>query len=143
MDETLDISLLRTFVAIRDQGGFGRAAAVLQRSQPTVSQHVRALERRLGRRLVEKDGRGAKFTAAGERLLVEARRIVAVHDDALARLGLGAEEPLGAGPADAAVEPGTADHGAAAMTGFLRYVAARAPQLYADWETDREPGGAG
>lgn len=86
MAETLDIVPLRTFVAIDDCGGFGRAAVALHLSQPTVSQHVRGLERRLGAPLVERAGRYARFTPAGERLLVEARRILAVHDDAIARL---------------------------------------------------------
>lgn len=86
MAETLDIVQLRTFVAIAECGGFGRAASALHMSQPTVSQHVRQLERRLSQSLVEKDGRKAKFTHSGERLLVEARRILAVHDEALQRL---------------------------------------------------------
>jgi len=120
MDGTLDIALLRTFVAISDHGGFGRAAVALQRSQPTVSQHVRTLERRLGRPLVEKDGRGARFTATGERLLVEARRIIAAHDGALARL-------------DGAMAE-TGDEPAADVSGFLRYVVARTPQLLSEWE---------
>jgi DNA-binding transcriptional LysR family regulator len=86
VSEILDIVPLRTFVAISDCGGFGRAASALHLSQPTVSQHVRLLERRLGQTLIEKVGRQAKLTAAGERLLVEARRILSVHDDALERL---------------------------------------------------------
>jgi DNA-binding transcriptional LysR family regulator len=86
MAGTLDIIHLRTFVAISDCGGFGRAAVALHMSQPTVSQHVRALEKRLGQPLVEKSGRGVKFTASGEKLLLEARRILGVHDQALERL---------------------------------------------------------
>lgn len=86
MSASLDIVQLKTFVAIDACGGFGRAATALHMSQPTVSQHVRLLERRLGQALVEKDGRRAKFTPAGERLLIEARRIIAVHDEALSRL---------------------------------------------------------
>lgn len=86
MPETLDIVQLRTLVAIDECGGFGRAASALHMSQPTVSQHVRALERRLQQPLVERDGRRARFTLAGEQLLAEARRIIAVHDEALARL---------------------------------------------------------
>jgi DNA-binding transcriptional LysR family regulator len=86
VSEILDIVPLRTFVAISDCGGFGRAASALHLSQPSVSQHVRLLERRLGQTLIEKVGRQAKLTSAGERLLVEARRILSAHDDALARL---------------------------------------------------------
>ncbi|KAA9377811.1 LysR family transcriptional regulator [Microbispora cellulosiformans] len=87
MGALLDLVQLRTFVAIADCGGFGRAASALRTSQPTVSQHVRSLERVVGQPLVEKTGRSTRFTMAGETLLVEARRLLAVHDEALCRLG--------------------------------------------------------
>ncbi|AOS64128.1 LysR family transcriptional regulator [Actinoalloteichus hymeniacidonis] len=104
VDVSLDLLQLRTFVAIEDCGGFGRAASVLRISQPTVSQHVRQLERRLRQTLVEKDGRRARFTAAGERLLVEARRIMAVHDEALNRLTSDTRTGLVIGSAETAAE---------------------------------------
>lgn len=85
MSHPLDLTHLRSFVAIAETGGFGRAATALHVSQSTVSQHVRLLEKRLGKPLVERHGRSTRFTQAGERLLVEARRILAVHDDALDR----------------------------------------------------------
>lgn len=104
MPETLDIIPLRTVVAIDDCGGFGRAAAALHLSQPTVSQHVRLLERRLGQALVERDGRRARFTRAGERLLAEARRILAVHDEALERLDATRARPIVVGSTETAAE---------------------------------------
>ena len=73
-------------MAIAECGGFSRAAAALHISQPALSQHVRLLERGLKRKLFVKDGRGMKFTAEGERVLGEARQILAVHDEALERL---------------------------------------------------------
>ncbi|MDQ1130532.1 DNA-binding transcriptional LysR family regulator [Microbacterium sp. SORGH_AS 888] len=104
MAETLDIIQLRTFVAIDECGGFGRAAAALHMSQPTVSQHVRSLERRLQQRLVERDGRRARFTLAGEKLLAEARRILAVHDEALARLDVSRSSTIVVGSTETAAE---------------------------------------
>ncbi|PPG52479.1 MULTISPECIES: LysR family transcriptional regulator [unclassified Rathayibacter] len=104
MPETLDIGHLRTLVAIADCGGFGRAAVALHISQPTVSQHVRTLERRLERTFIEKVGRKARFTPAGERLLVQARRILAVHDDALETLDAASENPLALGLTEPAAE---------------------------------------
>lgn len=86
MSRTLDLDHLRTLVAIAECGGFGKAAAVLHVSQPALSQHVRLLERTLKQRLFTKSGRGVKFTAEGERVLAEARQILAVHDEALERL---------------------------------------------------------
>ncbi|MGI6878994.1 LysR family transcriptional regulator [Microbacterium sp. gxy059] len=104
MTETLDIIPLRTFVAIADCGGFGRAAAALHMSQPTVSQHVRQLERRIDQPLVRREGRRAALTPAGERLLAEARRILAVHDEALARLDVAQDRSLVVGSTETAAE---------------------------------------
>ncbi|GAA5052102.1 LysR family transcriptional regulator [Nocardia callitridis] len=85
MADPLDLMHLRTLVSIADTGGFRRAADALHLSQPTISQHVRLLERRLKLSLVEKDGRSSRFTADGERLVVEARLLLAAHDGMLAR----------------------------------------------------------
>ena len=103
MSRVLDIVPLRSLIAVADAGGFHRAAADLQLSQSAVSQHIRRLEKALGRPLVEPDGRRARLTKAGVALLSEARRIVAAHDEALERLGP-AEGPE--------FIIGTTDHGA-------------------------------
>jgi DNA-binding transcriptional LysR family regulator len=88
MAKVLDITPLRSLIAVADTGGFHRAAASLQLSQSAVSQHVRRLERVLGRPLVEPDGRRARLTPSGVALLAEARQIIAAHDEALRRLAL-------------------------------------------------------
>jgi DNA-binding transcriptional LysR family regulator len=79
----LDIAPLRSFVAVADCGGFLKAADALHLSQGAVSQHVRRLESAIGRPLVERLGRGSRFTADGEQLLTHARRILALHDEAV------------------------------------------------------------
>jgi DNA-binding transcriptional LysR family regulator len=86
MPRILDIAPLRSYVAVADAGGFQRAAGVLHLSQGAVSQHVRRLESAIGRPLVERHGRGFRFTADGEKLLVHARRILALHDETLQSL---------------------------------------------------------
>src|SRR6185503_14566868 len=83
MGRELDIAPLRSFVAVADCGGFQRAATSLHLSQGAVSQHVRRLESAVGHPLVERSGRGSRFTTAGEQLLHHARRVLAVHDEAL------------------------------------------------------------
>jgi DNA-binding transcriptional LysR family regulator len=88
MRKVLDITPLRSLIAVADTGGFHRAAASQQMSQSAVSQHIRRLERVIGRPLVERDGRRARLTSSGAALLAEARRIVAAHDEALRRLAL-------------------------------------------------------
>lgn len=104
MPESLDIAQLRTLVAVAECGGVGRAAAVLHISQPTVSQHIRSLERKLHRELLERVGRQVRLTPAGERLLVQARRILEVHDGALASLDAVDEPPLVIGLSDTVAE---------------------------------------
>jgi DNA-binding transcriptional LysR family regulator len=83
MNRTLDIGPLRSFVMVADAGGFQRAADALHLSQGAVSQHVRRLEAAIGRPLVERRGRGWRFTADGEELLSHARRLLVLHDDVL------------------------------------------------------------
>jgi DNA-binding transcriptional LysR family regulator len=86
MGHVLDIVALRSLVAVADCGGFHRAATTMRISQSAVSQHVRRLEKVVGRPLVERQGRQAAFTSDGQALLDEARRILAAHDDAVRRL---------------------------------------------------------
>jgi DNA-binding transcriptional LysR family regulator len=104
VSEPLDLIHLRTLVAIAECGGFHRAAAALRLSQSTVSQHVRLLERRLKQPLVEKAGRGVRLTVVGEALLVEARRILAVHDESLRRLEVSSERVILVGSTEHAAD---------------------------------------
>jgi DNA-binding transcriptional LysR family regulator len=90
----LDVAPLRSFVAVADCGGFQRAANSLHLSQGAVSQHVRRLEAAVGRPLVERQGRGSRFTADGDTLLRQARRILALHDETLRDFGVESEQTL-------------------------------------------------
>lgn len=84
--DPLDLLHLRSLLMIAECGGFRRAAAALHVSQPTISQHVRLLEKRLNRQLITRTGGAIAFTESGAELLIEARRLLAVHDGLLARL---------------------------------------------------------
>ncbi|MCO1657009.1 LysR family transcriptional regulator [Pseudonocardia humida] len=79
----MDIELrhLRCLVAIVDAGGFTGAAADLGVSQPSVSRALAALEDALGVRLLRRTSREVALTAAGERVLVRARRVLAEVED--------------------------------------------------------------
>jgi len=83
MGREMGIGPLRSLVAVADSGGFQRAATTLHLTQSAISQHVRRLEAAIGRPLVERHGRGSRFTPAGEQLLVHARRILDAHDQAV------------------------------------------------------------
>jgi LysR family cyn operon transcriptional activator len=68
---------LRAFAAIADNGGFARAAARLNLSQPALSRQIGALEADLGTPLFDRIGRRVKLTSEGEDLLARSRRLLA------------------------------------------------------------------
>ena len=72
-----DPQLLATFLAVEQTGSFTRAAARLGIQQPTVSQHIRRLERQVGRTLVLRDTHSVSLTADGEAMIGFARNILA------------------------------------------------------------------
>ena len=82
----LDPELLRAFVAVAERRSFTRAAAHLNRTQATVSLQVRRLEERLGIPLFHRSTTHVELTAAAEGFLMDARRILALGDEAIARL---------------------------------------------------------
>ena len=69
-------SQLRAFVALCDHQHFGEAAATLGVSQPSLSQAITALEKRVGGELVERTTRRVLVTPLGETLLPYAREAV-------------------------------------------------------------------
>ncbi|MDT4970887.1 MAG: hypothetical protein QOG22_1030 [Pseudonocardiales bacterium] len=94
MTRSLDIGPLRSLVAVADCGSFQRAAHSLHLSQGAVSQHIRRLERAVGSPLVVRHGRGSRFTAEGEQLLVHGRQILSLHDETMLRFGIDAEQTI-------------------------------------------------
>ncbi|MFO2464064.1 LysR family transcriptional regulator [Pseudomonas sp. 15FMM2] len=79
---SIDTEVLRTFVAIADQGGFTRAGEQVNRTQSAVSMQMKRLEEDvLQRKLFERDGRQVKLTPEGQVLLGYARRILKLHSE--------------------------------------------------------------
>ncbi len=70
------IDKLEYLLALAEARHFGRAAAACGTTQPTLSAGIKQLEENLGVLLVERGSRFRGFTAAGERTLDWARRIV-------------------------------------------------------------------
>jgi DNA-binding transcriptional LysR family regulator len=66
MDTRISIYKLEVFCEVVASGSVTRAAAKLGVAQPVVTAHLRSLERRLGVKLVQRDGRGIALTSAGE-----------------------------------------------------------------------------
>ncbi|AGA75913.1 LysR family transcriptional regulator [Pseudomonas plecoglossicida] len=84
-----DTVLLRSLLAVADNGGFTRAAQRLHLTQSAISAHIRRLESEAGHKLLERTTRSVSLTPAGARLAGYARTILALHDDARASLGVG------------------------------------------------------
>lgn len=82
----LDTDQLRSFLAIVDTGSFTRAAERVNKTQSAVSMHVRRLEEQLGCALFVKQGRGARLSEEGEKLIDFARRMMQIEAGALAAL---------------------------------------------------------
>ncbi len=78
----MELRQLQYFLAVADEGGFARAAERLSIVQSAVSQQVRRLERELGVTLFDRSTRHVHLSAAGERLLPEARAVLAAADRA-------------------------------------------------------------
>jgi DNA-binding transcriptional LysR family regulator len=80
---SLDISLLRTLVAVDRHGSFARAADHIGRSESAVSLQLKRLERQIGSPLFHRAGRSMALTEAGQTLLGYAKRMIELNDEAL------------------------------------------------------------
>jgi DNA-binding transcriptional LysR family regulator len=92
MSRNLDLTTLRSFVAVAEAGGVTRAAGFLHLTQSAVSMQLKRLEEALGVPLLDRSSRSVAMTAEGEQLLGYARRMLALNDEALARLTTDAYE---------------------------------------------------
>jgi DNA-binding transcriptional LysR family regulator len=83
---SLDISLLRTLVAVDQHGTFARAADHVGRSESAVSLQLKRLENLIGKPLFHRARRGMALTEAGQTLLGYAKRMIELNDEALTAL---------------------------------------------------------
>jgi len=82
----LDLDLLRGFASACRLGSVSRAASALGRTQSALSMQLRRLESLVGRTLLHRNGRGVVPTPDGELFLGYALRILALGEEAHARL---------------------------------------------------------
>lgn len=80
---SVDLRLLRYFLAVAEESHLTRAAARLGIRQPPLSQQIRVLEEELGVTLFHRLPRGMELTESGRALLADARSILALVDQAV------------------------------------------------------------
>ncbi|SEF56018.1 DNA-binding transcriptional regulator, LysR family [Thalassococcus halodurans] len=68
----IDLTHLRSFVAVAEELNFTRAARRLNMTQPPLSRQIALLEHEVGVKLLDRTNRSVRLTAAGKRLLVDA-----------------------------------------------------------------------
>ncbi|MFI7388172.1 LysR family transcriptional regulator ArgP [Streptomyces sp. NPDC049813] len=86
----LPLDLVRTLLAVVDEGTFDAAAAALHVTPSAVSQRVKALEQRTGRVLLVRT-KPVRPTESGQVVVRFARQLARLERDAHAELGLGEE----------------------------------------------------
>jgi DNA-binding transcriptional LysR family regulator len=90
-----DLSGLHALLAVVDKRSFTGAALALRVTPSAVSQSVRALEERVGVRLLQRSTRSVGLTEAGERFVARLRPALADVQAAFAALGELRDEPSG------------------------------------------------
>jgi DNA-binding transcriptional LysR family regulator len=95
-------------VAVADAGSVREAARRLTVTEPAVSAALAALAREVKAPLAERDGRGLRLTAAGHAYAAYARRILGLHEEALAAARSGSE--AGRGLVRVAAVPTAGEH---------------------------------
>lgn len=78
----IDFELLRTFIAVVDNGSITRASGQIHRTQSAISMQIKRLEAQLGQVLFDRSGRQLTLTYRGKSLVAYARRLLNLHDEA-------------------------------------------------------------
>jgi DNA-binding transcriptional LysR family regulator len=91
----MDTRQLAAFCAVVERKSFSQAAERLGVTQPAVSLQVRSLEKRLGRKLLDRSGRRVEPTEAGLALYRGAQRMLALEGQLIDELDAGQDGELG------------------------------------------------
>lgn len=107
MSQSPELGGFKCFLAVAEELHFGRAAARLNMTQPTISQHVRRLEASLGVSLFKRSTRVVELTASGEALVSRAQEIFSKVEEAvlLSKLAAGGMSAGGEKLSVGAIDP--------------------------------------
>ncbi len=78
----MDLWQLNIFCKVIELEGFSKAGKAVHLSQPTISSHIKDLENHFGCQLVDRLGKKAVPSKAGELLYTYARKLIALRDEA-------------------------------------------------------------
>ncbi|QGH34479.1 LysR family transcriptional regulator [Gracilibacillus salitolerans] len=79
----MELSWVRTFITAAKTGNFRKTADHLFISQPSVTVHIKQLEKVLGIQLFQRDGKRVKLTEAGRRYLNHAIHLTEVYESGM------------------------------------------------------------
>lgn len=127
----MELSEIKTFVAVAEAGSVNRAALALHLSQPAVTRQVQRLEAALGVQLLDRRAKPATLTPAGQTALERCRSILKAIEELRAATAPG-EDP--SGECRIGVSPSLADFALAEPIDHLRRVFPRVRlQVSTDW----------
>ena len=84
--QNIDVALLRAFIAVAETGRMTTAAKIVHRTQGAISQQIKRLETQFDARLFDRKAGSASLTRAGEKLLVNAHRLISLNDEVMDRM---------------------------------------------------------
>jgi DNA-binding transcriptional LysR family regulator len=79
----MELRQLQSLIAITEKGSFAQAAEYLSYTQPTLTNHIQALEKELNVKLFDRLGHRVRLTREGERFLGYAERILNLTEEAV------------------------------------------------------------
>jgi DNA-binding transcriptional LysR family regulator len=127
--------LVETFVRIVDAGSLSAAARLLETTQPTISRRLKALEKSLGVRLLQRSTHAMALTDDGMRCYTRAKELIAGWQEFESEIRGAGEEPVG-------LLRVIAPHafGQQQLVGPLAEYLQRYPKMTVDWTLhDRTP----
>src|SRR5580704_16778273 len=91
----MNFDYLEGFLEVAKVKNFSRAASILYRTQPTLSQQIQRLEKEFGGKLFDRDFKAVRLTQAGATLRRYAEALLALRTEALEAIAQIKQSPRG------------------------------------------------